>query len=125
LNNARGKAPNDRNTSTECAYLYFKKAIHAPESLDAQTMIDEAITLLTANITARGNNDPHSFHVYLHNMLEWILVKNTTKDEKIKMLNSLKPIANIAIRNHPANESIRHVCDRMQNFPLEIMKTVL
>ncbi len=125
LNNARGKAPNDRNTLTECAYLYFKKAIRNPESLDAQAMIDEAITLLTANITARGSNDPHSFHVYLHNMLEWILVKNTTKDEKVNILNSLKPIASIAIRSHPANESIRHVCERMQNFQFEIIKTVL
>jgi len=123
LNAARGKNPDDLNTKTEYAYLLFKKALKAPKASNSEDLISEAESILLSNIAARGKRDPHSYHVLLHNMLEWILVSPKTKDDKLALLQKIRSVSAEAQKYHFLNTRITHETNRISTFELEIIKS--
>lgn len=107
LNQARALGGSDMNVQTGYAYLLFRKALKNPAAAPAKEKVAEAVTLLNANIAARGAKDPHAYHVLGSNMLEWIDKGISTRLEKKAELEALSKIIDDGGSKHPGNNRIK------------------
>lgn len=120
LNQARALGGSDMNVQTEYAYLLFRKALKNPAAAHAKEHVAEAITLLNANIAARGAKDPHAYHVLGTNMLEWVDKGISTRLEKKAELEVLSKIIDEAGSKHPANNHIKLLKESVRDAYLSL-----
>jgi tetratricopeptide (TPR) repeat protein len=114
ISNARGINDRDLNTQAEYAYLLMMKANNEPRSPRARGMIDEAEAMLRANIAARGDRDPHAYHILVGQMILWIRVSNLPRREARSLLLSLRTTLSDGIKRHPRNQHLKVLSQHLE-----------
>jgi hypothetical protein len=109
LNYALSLNSTDHNTQTEYAHLLFRKALANPSGLNSGHLVEEATKYLTANIAARGDKDPHSYHVLGSDTLQWIVKGIHSHDEQKIAMENLKKTVGEGLRKHPKNDLLKNL----------------
>jgi hypothetical protein len=106
LNTAGALNASDMNTRSAKASLLLNKAVKSPTSPESQQMIEEARRTLMENITLRGGEDPHAFHILVKGMLSWLDVASQTKEMERKEVRNLLQILTRGCTLHSNNRML-------------------
>jgi hypothetical protein len=115
LNQARGLAPDDDFIEAEYDYLLFRKAIENVGALEAAELVERAKKSLLANIARRGLSDAHIYHIYCSQGLAWYLkAMRGGLEERKSWLEDLLRVMDDGMRNHPYDENLKSLKDRLK-----------
>lgn len=89
LNQSKAIEPNDIFVDNELAYLKFKKANIAPQDINSQRLVDEALETLSAIGIRRRDQRPHVAHIAGSQGLIWARQTNMAGPEKQLFLEML------------------------------------
>lgn len=106
LNQAMSLASDDPFVRTEYAYLLLRKASEAPGRLDAQKLVDDALTILHNLIAARGKIDSYPYHVLGAQGLSWARRGIVDPVEKARFLRSLVEAVTEGTRHHKSRTEL-------------------
>lgn len=115
LDTARSLNPNDAYVTTEFAYMLLRKAISTPEAGEAQAWVDEALTTLRAQITARGRRDAYPYHILGMQGLGWAQKARMSKPDKKVFLSGLLSEVRDGATKHPHTKELRELRDLLQH----------
>jgi hypothetical protein len=73
LNQALSLKPNNLLVQTAIANLYYKKALHTNNNVEAISFKEYADSILIENMSNRSNNDPYIYHIYAKGYYEYAL----------------------------------------------------
>ncbi|HEX2854481.1 MAG TPA: hypothetical protein VHO24_14720, partial [Opitutaceae bacterium] len=114
LNQARGINQRDQNTLTEYAYLLLLKALDNPSGPDAVSFVQEAEAILRKNIATRGDRDPHSYHILVGNMMQWVKTRSMRPSEEKSTLHGLRTTLEDGRRRHPKNAHLAKLSQQLE-----------
>lgn len=120
LSQAHGLNPDDPFVMTEYAYMIFKRAVLAPTAPDSPAAVAEATATLKDQIVARGDAEPHPFHILGSQGLSWARRANLTKDEKKQLLRGLLADVDCGVKKHPKRPELSQLRDDLQKEILSL-----
>lgn len=92
LDQAQAIRPDDPLVACTYSHLLFRKSLSNPGSLDAPTLVQQAVVQLKADIIKRGDKNHHAYHILGSQWLAWCRKGVTSFDEKKATLEELQTI---------------------------------
>jgi hypothetical protein len=120
LNQAYAIEPNDALVQTEVGYLRLKLATIEPSSMKSRDLLAEGFDLLIHAIRARDGKDPHQYHIYGRQTLEWLRRGDVTMSERERLLDEGLEVIEQGRGKHPRNEALRELYVDIQNERLGV-----
>jgi Mrp family chromosome partitioning ATPase/tetratricopeptide (TPR) repeat protein len=109
LNQAYSLAPDDPLVITEYAYLQLRLAITDSASADSRRLLRKGLDLLSDAIIARRQSDPHQYHIYGRQGLEWLRPGDVTAQEREDLLREITSKVEEGRKAHARNEPLREL----------------
>jgi RecA/RadA recombinase len=118
LNQAYSLNPDDPLVKTEYAYLTLRRAVIAHIPGEARESLQEGFALLKEAIADREGSDPHQYHIYGKEGLNWLMRGDVTPKERTELLEELQAVVLEGVREHPSDERLRQLLVEVQNAQL-------
>ena len=118
LNQAYSLNADDPLVKTEFAYLTLRRAVIAHIPGEARDNLREGFALLREAISDREGSDPHPYHIYGKEGLEWLMRGDVTPRERKDLLDELQTVVLEGVQRHPSDERLRQVLVEVQNAQL-------
>lgn len=118
LNQAFGLAPTDPLVKTEYAYMTLRRAVIAHLPTESRENLQEGFGLLREAIEDREGSDPHQYHIFGKEGLNWLARGDVTPQEREELLNELQDVVLEGIRSHPSNERLGQLLVEVQKAQL-------
>jgi tetratricopeptide (TPR) repeat protein len=118
LNQAYGLNPDDPLVKTEYAYLTLRRAQFENIPREAREALGEGFALLKEAIEDRHGSDPHQYHIYGKEGLNWLLRSDVTPQERKDLLDDLQNVVLEGIQAHHSDERLRQLLVEVQNAQL-------
>lgn len=120
LNQAYSMEPHDALVLTEYAYLQLKLSVAEPSSQESRRLLETGFDLLSQAIYARRGLDPHQYHIYGRQALDWLRRGDVSQKERDQLLQDLNEKVEAGRKNHPRNELLRALYVDIQNERLGV-----
>jgi hypothetical protein len=114
LDQAESLKSNHPLAITARGHLYLKKAVYAGSKTRAIEFRQKGEEILLKMIETRGYEDPYSYHIYCHQLYNWIHFWVTDDDEKNNELERLITICKKGFSLHPKNAKLDDILDKLQ-----------
>lgn len=123
LNQSFGIEPNDVSVQTEIGYLKLRLATSESSTSESRRLLAEGFDLLAHAITARRGLDPHQYHIYGRQGLDWVRRGDVTADERSRLLNEILKRVEEGRAAHPRNDALRELYVSIQNERLGVSES--
>ncbi|MFI6172339.1 hypothetical protein ACIBCN_36560 [Nocardia sp. NPDC051052] len=111
---AQALKPDDFFLETEWCYLLLKRALYAPNSATSTPDAEDALRRLEALMTAKSEQSPHTYHVYLNLGLKWLLAAPLSVGEARLLRDNLRRYAVIAKSQFRSSNMINGVVSQVE-----------
>jgi hypothetical protein len=118
LNQAHSLNPDDPLVKTEFAYMTLRRAVIANIPGEARESLQEGFALLKEAIADRKGSDPHQYHIYGKEGLNWLMRGDVIPRERDDILDELQAVVSEGVRAHPSDERLRQLLVDVQNARL-------
>lgn len=118
LNQAHSLNSEDPLVKTEFAYLTLKRAVIANIPKESRDGMRAGFDLLKEAIENRDGSDPHQYHIYGKEGLNWLMRGDVQPQEREELLDELQNIVLEGTREHPSDVRLRRLLVDIQNAQL-------
>jgi hypothetical protein len=123
INQAYSLSPDDALVLTEYAYLQLRLAVAEPASGESRRLLREGFDLLSDSIKARRGADPHQYHIFGRQGLEWLRRGDVLRAEREAVLAEIAAKVDEGRKVFPRNEPLRELYVHVQNDRLGVAST--